>query len=320
VQVTGLLTLLVVPAWLSHEYGLAVLQGLGRFRALNALRFGPQAVYALGVLALFSASSDSLPLVALAFIVPSLAFGAVTLVVALRRLPAGAHAAPPRSRMVRFGLRGLAGSASPVESLRLDQAVVGLFLSPVALGLYVVGLAFTNLPRFIAQSVGMVAAAEVAGHAAPAAARAALWRRFWLTVGLCTVVVAVLEAAAGVLVPLFFGDEFSGAVPVTRILLLAALFLSARRVLTDGARGAGLPGAGTVAEAVSWLVLVPALAVPAAAEDVEGVAWALVLASGVSLVVLILAVWRRAGRPPVRRADGDLAEPIDASVPLAPRP
>ena len=44
-----------------------------------------------------------------------------------------------------------------METFRLDQAVVGLFLTPAALGLYVVGLAFANLPRFIAQSVGYIA-------------------------------------------------------------------------------------------------------------------------------------------------------------------
>ena len=66
--------------------------------------------------------------------------------------------APPSTGAfcVSFGLRGLLSSLSAVDVLRPDQVVLALFLSPSALGLYVVGLAFTNLPYFIAKSVGLI--------------------------------------------------------------------------------------------------------------------------------------------------------------------
>jgi O-antigen/teichoic acid export membrane protein len=199
--------------------------------------------------------------------------------------------------MLRFGLRGLLGSTSPIETFRLDQAVVGLFLSTASLGLYVAGLAFANLPRFIAQSIGYVAYPRVAGRSDEGEARAELWQFFWLAVGICSLLVVGLELAVGRLVPIFFTHKFDGAVALTRILLVSALFLSARRVLTDGASGLGRPGLGTIAEVTSWAFLVPALAIFTPLLGARGVALALAVSSGLSFAVLF---WLLASSGPGR--------------------
>ena len=88
------------------------------------------------------------------------------------------------SWILRFGRRSLFGGAPAVEAYRADQAVVALFLPPVALGIYVVALALTNLPRFIARSVGMVATPTVAAGATQEHARRTMWRFCWLAVPL----------------------------------------------------------------------------------------------------------------------------------------
>ena len=56
----ALLTVMLVPAALAQEYGLAFLQGRGRFFAFNVLRTVPAAVYAVGVTALFVTDTDRL--------------------------------------------------------------------------------------------------------------------------------------------------------------------------------------------------------------------------------------------------------------------
>ena len=189
---------------------------------------------------------------------------------------------------------------SPLESLRLDQAVVGLLLSPVALGLYVVGVSFTNLPRFVAQSIGVVAYPHVAAERDPVLARRSMWNLFWLSVLVCTAVIVPLELAAGWLIPAFFGDAFAPAVGIMQILLLSALFLSARRVLTDASRGVGLPILGTIAEVASWVALVICIPLLAPAFGASGVAAAFALSAAVSLLALVgLVVRTGLGRPAV---------------------
>ena len=304
VWLAALLTIAVVPISLAQQYALAILQGRQRFRDFNVFRTLPAVLYSLAVVALFLADSGDLRRITLAWIVTSALAGAATLAAALRGLPrAGDDEGPATSELVRFGLKGLLGWASPLELFRLDQAVVGLLLSPASLGLYVVGLSLSNLPRFVAQSIGYVAYPRVAAERAERDARAELWHFFWISVAVCSVVVGGLELAAGALVPLFFGEAFSGAVDVTRILLLNALFLSARRVLTDGAQGLGLPGLGTTAELASWLFLLPGLAILTPAFGVEGVALALTAASALALLVLVVLVTRSSRTPaPASRA------------------
>jgi O-antigen/teichoic acid export membrane protein len=304
VRVSALLSLCVVPAILAQSYGVAILQGQQRFAAFNTLRTLPAATYSVAVLVVFVAGGGNLEWVAIGWAASSLAVGAVTLLVALRplRLRAARHEASVLSEMLRFGLKGLLGWTSPIETFRLDQAIVGLFLSPVALGLYVVGLAFANLPRFIAQSIGYIAYPRVASREGREA-RTEMWQFFLLTVAASSLVVVALELSVSRLVPWIFGSDFAGAVPLTRILLVGALFLSARRVLTDGAQGLGRPGLGTVAEISSWAFLVPALAIFTPLFDARGVALALTVSAALSFGVLLALVsgrWRWNGLRPVR--------------------
>ena len=293
VKVSALLSLAAVPAILGQSYGTAILQGQQRFLAFNVLRALPATSYAVAVLAIFVVGGGNLEWVVVGWIVASLVSAAVTLFVAFRPVSLRqAHRSSARLRsMLSFGIKGLLGWTSPVETFRLDQAVVGLFLTPAALGLYVVGLAFANLPRFIAQSVGYIAYPRIAGRRGDEAWKE-LWQFFWLASGAAALVVLVLELGVSWLVPAFFGDEFSGAVPLTRILLVGALFLSARRVLTDGAQGLGRPGLGTIAEVSSWVFLLPALGIFTPLWNARGVALALTVSAALSFVVLLVLLVR----------------------------
>lgn len=288
VQSAGLVTLIVPAAFVVRSYGLAVLQGLQRFRPFNILRLVQPLVYSAVLVFLLFFDVLSLPIVAAAWSGSSVVAAALTVFAVLRAVPAVEPGAvvPSRGDLLRFGAKGFLGEVSPLETFRLDQAIVGLFLSPMALGLYVVSLAFTNLPRFMAQSVGMVAFPHIAGEPNDKVARRWTWWFFWLTLGSSLIVVLVLGAAAPQLIPLLFGEEFQDAVVPMRILLVGSLVFGVRRILGDGMRGRGYPAANTVAEIASWFCLLPAFAVLVPRLELTGVAIAVVSASVVSLGVL----------------------------------
>jgi O-antigen/teichoic acid export membrane protein len=295
IRAAGLATLVAVPASLAQQYGLAILQGKQRFAAFNALRLLPVTVYAGGVVALFVIGTDSILSVVLLWMGANLAIGVTTLAIGLR-VAWRADAAVQSSdigAMLRFGLRGLLGDALPIETLPLDQMVLALFLAKDALGLYVVGLAFTNLPRFISGSMGLVAYPAIARQVDTKAARRSLWAFFWLTMAATVVVVVPLWLAAGWLVPFFFGGDFREAAAVTRILLPGALFAAGRRIISDGMRGRGYAAAGTVAEVASWFWLALALAILVPLWGVNGVAAAVSGSYVVSLAVLLLLAFAR---------------------------
>ena len=147
-------------------YGLAVLQGIQDFRALNLCRLIFPPLNAMLLIVLWVSGVGDLVLVTAIWVSLYLLSALITVAVArrrVRRLPDPEPDELPSNRdLAVFGAKALLGSASPLTQFQLDQTIVGLFISQAALGIYVVAVAFTNLPRFIAQSVGLVAYPHVA--------------------------------------------------------------------------------------------------------------------------------------------------------------
>lgn len=293
VQLAGVITLLIVPAAIAQHYTNAVLQGLQRFNAYNVLRIGPVIAYSCSVIVPFLLRAESVVYITAALVVTTAGGAFVSLATVYRYLSRHPETSAPSFRaIVHFGLKTLLGNRSAVELYRLDQAAIGLLLTPAALGLYVVGLSFTMLPKFVAQSVGLVLYPEIASRSSPDARWAAVARSCALVAIMSGSIIAVLFVAAEDLISLFFGSEFAGATQVARILLLQAFVWSLRRVVTDGAQGLGYPGAATAAEVVSLLGFCSAVIVFAPTLTIAGIALALLMSSTASLVVLVLLVVR----------------------------
>src|SRR5206468_1604982 len=147
----------------------------------NVLRVLAVVLYSGALVVAFLAPDGGLIVVALAWTTAYAASGVVVLLVAVRSVlrQRADQPAPSVRTLFRFGLRGLFGWVSPIEGLRADQQAVGLLISPAALGLYVVGQSITNLPRFVAQSIGLVGYPHVAS-APRDVGRLTMWRLFWL--------------------------------------------------------------------------------------------------------------------------------------------
>jgi len=291
VRWAGVAVLPLLAASMADTYGLAILQGQRRYAALNIVRTVGVSLYLVGVLVVVAVGRADLVGFAVGYVVAAAVAGTLTLVVALTGRTSGAGSGPAevsRSALMRFSLRGFLAWLSPISTFRLDQALIGVLLAPEALGLYVVGLAFTNVPTFIARSIGFIAFPQVAGATT---ARSVDERRFlWFSIALSGSAVLALELLAGRLVPLFFGSEFRDAVPLTRILLLAAFFEGTRHVLMNTSSGTGRPGLGSVAELASWGFLIPAVAVLMPKWEETGVAVATAFSAAASFVTLVLLV------------------------------
>ncbi|MDQ6897997.1 MAG: oligosaccharide flippase family protein [Candidatus Dormibacteraeota bacterium] len=277
------------------DYGLAILQGQQRFLSFNVLRTVPGVFNAFAAVAVWRGKADLVATTILLMLAALLA-GAITVAVALgglRRLGAR-EPAPTRTSMLRFGTRSLIGSLYPIETFRLEQLLIGWLLSPATLGIYVAAVAFTNLPRFVAQSLGLVAYPRIAAQRSLIRRRQLTWRYFLFSTALCSLTVATLELVIGPLVPALFGERFAAAVPVARLLLVGTLFLSARRILAESLKGAGYPGAGTVAEMVSLALLLIVMLPLTDSFGLLGVAASVSVAGAGSLAVVL---WFHATKP-----------------------
>jgi O-antigen/teichoic acid export membrane protein len=301
IKVAAGISLVTGGVLVAQQYGLAVLQGLRRFQAFNLLRLLGPGGYAVASAIAWVLGYRTLVDLTIAFTGAYAIAGVATIVIASRFvLPfddVRMEGDPSVPHMVRFGLVGLLGASSPIETFKLDQAIVGLFLAPAALGLYVSAVALTNLPRFIAQSIGMVAYPYVARQRNERSRRATMWRFVTLAAVVCGAVVAILEAGLSSLLPLLFGPAFSAAIPVATVLLIAAFLISLRRILSDGARGVGKPGLGTIAELTSLVLLVPSLLI-SVHFGLVAVGWAMTGCAFVSVGVLLFLLRRSQSETP----------------------
>lgn len=284
----ALITLAWTPALLVQEYGLAILQGQRRFVLFNTLWSVPALIYAFTAAALLLKHEYEVgPVISMLTILIT-ANAVITVNVAIRFRRTSLGDTPTLRQLLTFGVRGLLGSSYPVETLRLDQLIVGLFFSASDLGLYVVAMSFSNLPRFISQGIGFVAYPQIAAEPQEVRQRRAMWRFFLATTGITVLVVCLLEVSLPAIVQLFFGTEFVSVVPVARVLLIAAVVFSSRRILAEAIRGAGYPAAGSIAELVSLAVLMPAFLFLSRSFHLVGIALALTLGAAVSLVTLLV--------------------------------
>ena len=298
-QTDALLSICLIIPFLGLNLGIAVLLGMKSYPAFNLSRFIAPFLYAFST-AILLATGDATLTAVLAASLASFAAGAIIAwVLVLRQVrPARGPADTDSREIAAFGLRGVIGSTSTITDVRADQLLVGALMDTRALGIYVTAIAFSNLPRFVAQSIGSVAFPRIASAESEADRWAAAIRSARIGILAIAVFTAALLLALPVLVPLLFGDDFSAAIGVGRILLVGAFFLSTHRLLTELARGLGHPGYGSITEVVNGLVFLVGVLVFATPASEDGIALA-VLAGGIASTVLLSLLLIRLKRQPL---------------------
>lgn len=270
VKEAAFFTLFATPGSLAMAYGLGILQGQGRFRLFNILRLLPVASYAIMLALLFFTDHGTLATVAAVWSITAFFIGLLVMTIGYAGLATESRqfsnaGLPLRREMIYFGLKGLFGWASPLDSFHIDHLLAGLLLSPAALGLYVVGQAFTNIPKFISQSVGMIAYPTIAQSDNIGQIKRSAFRFIIATGTFSTVLVVLLWLTMPFLVLFFFGEAFKDSTPLARILIIGALALSLRRIIVEIARGLGRPEISTYAELAvyPWMIVaIPLIIIP----------------------------------------------------------
>jgi O-antigen/teichoic acid export membrane protein len=241
----------------------ACLQGEGRFRAMNFLRVVATALSAFTLfVVLLTLHQSTVTWVLIILVGANLTASALGTVFALKASDRPDHdrALVSTRSLLRYGIAALPAASAPLETLSLDQAVVGLLLPRAQLGLYVVGAAFDNLPSILVSALGTIALPRIASERDPHARRRLMRRTGLVAIVLAAAVAVFAEAILSWLLPAAFGQSFTGAIPVTRVLIIAGFFLAVRRILIVFLQALGRPGRTAVGEAIALSILV-ALAV-----------------------------------------------------------
>lgn len=309
IEVAAAISLVAVPASLAMDYAIAIALGARDHRLANRFRPLPSIAYAVGLAVLYATNSATLTSVIATITGTAALISSACLVIALRRIgvdradilrptdAAELNRAPTQSTILKFGRSGYLGYLAPVDTFRLDQYIVGLLLSPRALGFYVVGGAFTNLSRVVAQYVGLSSTPEVASAGTEFQRRAVAARTLKLSAAAITIINICVAVGVTVAIPLLFGDEYRGSVEIAQLLSCAAWFSAMKRVAVDVMRGFGETRIGTTSEIINVSLFLPLGAGLGLWYGGAGVATALLISSGTAASFLALRLRARLAAP-----------------------
>ena len=297
------------PAMLAIQYSVAIYMGLCLFRHVNVFKLAAPAGYAFALVALYFSGGAGLENVVLCWIVPLVAAAMVMLKIARSAIPtATVYAQSPTATvgsLASFGYKGLIGTATPLESFRLDQFAAGLLISPHALGLYAAGQAFGNLSRFIAGSVAQVAYPLVAKRRETQAGIDTVWKFFYVSSAFIAMVTLTLCAITPTLIRVLFGPKFEDAIIIAELLIVGSLFAAIRKVVVESIRGLGHPKISTYAELSMYPWLLTGGLAMTNMYGVLGLALAVAIAHFISMLVGVIASHRAlAGNKNISIADG----------------
>jgi O-antigen/teichoic acid export membrane protein len=259
-----------------HE---AILQADLRTVAFNAIRFTGSIVYVLLLLLLWATGSASVPAVIWAQLGATFSWFAL-FTVFTRSQPWFLFNREIGRSLMTYGARAHLGSISPVESLRLDQLILAIFLSPYDLGLYIIAMTFVMANRAIGTSVGAITFPLASRHAS-SGERALSGQIYLLLVGAAVIAsfAAGLEIWFGrELLHLLFAVHDDEAYQVLKVLAVGSIFMSVSQVSSNALRGIGYPGLASVGEVISAAALLM-LVTLLWNQGLIGVAWSVSLSA-----------------------------------------
>jgi O-antigen/teichoic acid export membrane protein len=265
-------------------YGSSLLRGRLQMSAYNGLQLIVPVGSLIGIVALSLSQRLGLRELTVLYVglYIILAATAVIILISAKAWDILQSSGPIMRKMVVYGAKVQVGSLSQIANLRLDQLLMAALLPPAQLGLYVVAVSVTNLVGVLPFATRLVVTSRVARANGSHEHRDGLedkLRLYWTLNVISGVLLLVLAPPA---IALLFGPAFIPAILAAEILIVGAVFVGGKEILTGPAYGLGTPTLVSQGEILSLGVTAVGLAVLLPA-------WGIVGASVTSLLSYAVA-------------------------------
>lgn len=188
---------------------------------------------------------------------------------------------------IGFGARAWATSLGALTNARLDQLLMIPLVPTRQLGLYAVAVTYATLPTVVSSALMVVIGPRVA-----LGDHALVGRSLRITIALMTVAGGGLALLAPIVLPLAFGSEFAGAVPMALILIAAGVPLAGTVVLTSAMTSLGRPGTPAVGQIMGGVLTLVGLLVLLPVLQAVGAALVSLIAYSVTMVFMLVMTAR----------------------------
>jgi hypothetical protein len=144
-------------------------------------------------------------------------------------------------QMLSYSMKIWFGDISQLANSRIDQFLIGVFLSSQALGIYTVALSTAGFTGIFANAVLMIMLPSVTGKKnfqEKISETLHFFRKYWL---FSLFFHTVFALSLPILIPIAFGKAYSESILLGEILVFGSFFLNAKMVLGGGMLGMGFP-------------------------------------------------------------------------------
>ena len=284
--------LIFVPLTFADLHQKAVLQGEGKFNAMNGLRLVQPLAYAVGLIALALMHQFTWRAVIVAFL------GSVFVSAAIGAILTRSVVPRWQGQVGRFvlgvGLRFQSANLALYASQEIDKVLVVAMLDDTSVGLYVSALAVATIGFSIASQTSAILLLPAVSAAQDPEQRSRMICRAAHAAMLALLIINGSAAiVTPVFVPLLFGKNFAPAAPITLILLIGMSLRGVRFTIDRGLRATGsiLPGIIGELSCVGSFILLSLIVV--SRMGVVGLAWSASFGQLVAFVVVSVLASRR---------------------------
>ncbi|MFF2481808.1 lipopolysaccharide biosynthesis protein [Paenibacillus sp. NPDC058071] len=287
--------LVLVPFGLLGIMNNAVLQAREEFQLYNRMRYLPNVMTLMLLIALVTTNQVTPLHTSIAYLAPIAPATLWTTVRLLRIYRIRQKKVMASARLLTgYGIRSYGTDLAGTLSFYIDQVLVAGLLSPASLGIYLVALNLSKMLEIIQTSVVSVLFPQAASLQQEEAVRLTL--KMHRISSMITIVLGFMAIAlAPYALLLLYGSGFKEAIGLFRILVVHTVVSSATWTIAQAFMATGKPGRTTALKAASLLMnaLLINLLVPG--YGIAGAAYALLLSSVVNFAVLIVLFVRDYG-------------------------
>jgi len=146
------------------------------------------------------------------------------------------------------------GDISQLVNSRIDQFLIGVFLSSRELGIYTVAISVAGFTGIFANAVKTIMLPSVAGRESfqeKINETLKFFKKYWIFSIFFHTIFAV---SLPIIVPLIFGNAYSESIIICQILVIGNFFINAKTVLSGGVSGMGFPEILSYVEAIGMII------------------------------------------------------------------
>jgi O-antigen/teichoic acid export membrane protein len=278
------LFLLPLSVFIQTLYGLVL--GEERWRIVVWVRVLSAALPAVAIVALSLAGSVTVSHVSIAYLAAGI-LGNIPLLIALHGSRPWRFQWSVSVSSLIFGLKSWIGTVANTANARLDQLLMAGLVSSTQLGLYALAVTLSTISSSLITAVANALFPRIAGGEFRLGAQACR-----IAITLVLVLSLLIAACSPTLIPIVFGQAFSGAVPMLIILLGASVCFVAVQILSSTVTAGGDPASVARAQAVGLAITIPGLIIFLPGYGGVGAAWISLVSYLATLAVVLRAAVR----------------------------